>query len=72
MFIETSEKARLPLGDWFISPLHPVKSSLVPWELNIDQYPHARYISQHIVNLPLEGDLSRLINFLELYQNEIL
>ncbi|MFM7723598.1 MAG: DegT/DnrJ/EryC1/StrS family aminotransferase, partial [Bacteroidota bacterium] len=30
-FIETSEKARLPLGDWFISPLHPVKSSLVPW-----------------------------------------
>jgi len=71
-FIETSEKARLPLGDWFISPLHPVKSSLVPWGLNIDQYPHARYISQHIVNLPLEGDLSRLINFLELYQNEIL
>ena len=71
-FIETSEKARLPLGDWFISPLHPVESSLVPWGLNIDQYPHARYISQHIVNLPLEGDLSRLINFLELYQNEIL
>jgi dTDP-4-amino-4,6-dideoxygalactose transaminase len=71
-FIEKSEKARLPLGDWFISPLHPVKSSLVPWGLNIDEYPHARYISEHIVNLPLEGDLSRLINFLELYQNEIL
>jgi dTDP-4-amino-4,6-dideoxygalactose transaminase len=71
-FIEKSEKARLPLGDWFISPLHPVESSLVPWGLNIDQHPHARYISQHIVNLPLEGDLSRLINFLELYQNEIL
>jgi len=71
-FIEKAEKARLPLGDWFISPLHPVKSSLVPWGLNINQYPHARYISQHIVNLPLEGDLSRLMNFLELYQNEIL
>lgn len=70
-FIEKAEKARLPLGDWFISPLHPVKSSLVPWGLNINQYPHARYISQHIVNLPLEGDLSRLINFLELCQNEI-
>jgi len=71
-FIEKAEKARLPLGDWFISPLHPVKSSLVPWGLNINQYPHARYISQHIVNLPLEGDLSRLMNFLELCQNEIL
>lgn len=70
-FIEKAEKARLPLGDWFISPLHPVKSSLVPWGLNINQYPHARYISQHIVNLPLEGDLSRLMNFLELCQNEI-
>ena len=70
-FIEKAEKARLPLGDWFISPLHPVKSSLVPWGLNIDDCPQARYISEHIVNLPLEGDLSRLINFLELCQNEI-
>lgn len=71
-FLEKAEKARLPLGDWFISPLHPVKSSLIPWGLNIDEYPHACYISEHLVNLPLEGDLSRLINFLELYQNEIL
>lgn len=71
-FLEKAEKARLPLGDWFISPLHPIKSSLIPWGLNIDEYPHARYISEHIVNLPLEGDLSRLTNFLELYQNEIL
>jgi perosamine synthetase len=71
-FLEKAEKARLPLGDWFVSPLHPVKSSLIPWGLNIDEYPYACYISEHIVNLPLEGDLSRLINFLELYQNEIL
>ncbi|MFM7566985.1 MAG: DegT/DnrJ/EryC1/StrS family aminotransferase [Flavobacteriales bacterium] len=71
-FISAAEKARLPLGDWFISPLHPIKGSLESWGLDVGKYPNAVHISKHLVNLPLEVSMPRLINFLELYKNEII
>lgn len=71
MFLQYAEKAKIPVGDWFISPLHPVSDSLKPWGLEVVKFPNAVYISTHIVNLPLELPVHRLINFLELYKNEI-
>jgi dTDP-4-amino-4,6-dideoxygalactose transaminase len=70
-FLQIAENNRLPMGDWFISPLHPIKESLLPWGLDTGKLPNATAISQKIVNLPLDGPVSRLINFLELYKKEI-
>lgn len=72
LFLRQAEKERIPLGDWFISPLHPVSDSLEPWGLEVSNFPNAVYISKHIVNLPLDLPVHRLINFLELYKNEII
>jgi dTDP-4-amino-4,6-dideoxygalactose transaminase len=72
MFLQYAEKAKIPVGDWFISPLHPVLDSLKPWGLDVANFPNSVYISKHIVNLPLELPMHRLINFLELYKNEII
>jgi hypothetical protein len=52
--------------------LHPVLDSLEPWGLEVSDFPNAVYISKHIVNLPLDIPVHRLINFLELYKNEII
>jgi dTDP-4-amino-4,6-dideoxygalactose transaminase len=72
LFLQQAEKEKIPLGDWFISPLHPVLDSLEPWGLEVSNFPNAVYISKHIVNLPLDIPVHRLINFLELYKNEII
>jgi dTDP-4-amino-4,6-dideoxygalactose transaminase len=72
LFLRQAEKEKVPLGDWFISPLHPVLDSLEPWGLDVSNFPNAVYISKHIVNLPLDLPVHRLINFLELYKNEII
>lgn len=72
LFMKQAEKESIPLGDWFISPLHPVLDSLKPWGLEVSNFPNAVYISKHIVNLPLDIPVHRLINFLELYKNEII
>ena len=72
LFLNRAEKEKIPLGDWFISPLHPVLDSLEPWGLDVSNFPNAVYISKHIVNLPLDLPVHRLINFLELYKNEII
>lgn len=71
-FLQLAEKSKLPFGDWFNSPLHPVKGSLLPWGLNVEDFPEAKKISEHLVNIPLETSMPRLINFLELYTNEII
>lgn len=72
LFLQQAEKRKIPMGDWFISPLHPVLDSLKPWGLEVCNFPNAVYISNHIVNLPLDLPVHRLINFLELYKNEII
>ena len=72
LFMKQAEKESIPLGDWFISPLHPVLDSLKLWGLEVSNFPNAVYISKHIVNLPLDIPVHRLINFLELYKNEII
>ena len=72
LFLQQAEKEKVPLGDWFISPLHPVSDSLEPWGLDVSNFPNAVYVSKHIVNLPLDIPVHRLINFLELYKNEII
>lgn len=64
-FIESAHKAKIILGDWFLSPLHPIKYNLHYWGFNEEIFPIAVEISKKIVNLPTEvKNNSRILDFL--------
>ena len=64
-FMDLAEQQCIPLGDWFLSPIHPVKDGFDAWALNVDEYPVARIVSSQIVNLPTDTkDVEKVIEFL--------
>ena len=54
LFFNLALKEKVILGDWFLSPIHPVKENFELWDLDIELFPIAKEISQKIVNLPTE------------------
>lgn len=72
-FREMAEKAHVKLGDWFISPLHPVQESLNLWDMDEKFVPNASFLSKHLVNLPTsETDGESVLTFLMNNVNNIL
>lgn len=72
-FLKAAENNKIPMGDWFISPLHPVKGDLSKWKLSVSEFPNALEISRQIVNLPTDiNHMDSLIQFLEKHKNELL
>jgi dTDP-4-amino-4,6-dideoxygalactose transaminase len=66
VFFELAEKYNITLGDWFLSPLHPVRTQLDKWGLIKNNYPVSSSIAEKIVNLPTDIlDTSGVIRFLE-------
>ena len=62
---ELAKKHNVTLGDWFLSPLHPVKENLELWDFNEEKFPIASQMSKNIVNLPTDiYDNRRVIEFL--------
>jgi len=53
-FMKKAEEARIPLGDWFRSPLHPVEGNLSKWGFEPERYPNAVFAAAHVVNLPTD------------------
>ncbi len=53
-FFELAKSSRITLGDWFLSPLHPIRDDLYRWGLDRKSYPVAHKVSQRIVNLPTD------------------
>lgn len=67
-FVQLAEKNKITLGDWFLSPLHPIKGNLKIWDFDEKKYPNAVEISKKIVNLPTDINYNkRVLNFLNLY-----
>jgi len=65
-FLELAEKAKIPIGDWFISPLHPVEQDFSPWYLKPESYPVARQAASKVVNLPTDTkNIQAVLKFLE-------
>ena len=72
IFQKKALKAQIPLGDWFVSPVHPVVGDLKKWSINLKEIPVAAEVSQHIVNLPTEGaDIKKVLRFLNTEINMI-
>jgi len=58
--LRRAAKLRLPIGDWFLSPLHPVTGDLSQWGYEDGMCPHAESACRRAVNLlpdyPLAAD----------------
>jgi hypothetical protein len=64
-FLKLAEKDKIKLGDWFLSPIHPVENNFEQWGIIPHNYPCAYNISQRIVNLPTEiNENGQVIAFL--------
>ena len=69
-FMKKAEQVKIPLGDWFVSPIHPIEKEHHLWGYNYGHYPVAESISHHIVNLPTDSavkvsDMPRIEKFLK-------
>ena len=69
-FFRLAEKEKIELGDWFVSPIHPITKDFELWHYRWGENPVAEKISQHIVNLPThtgitEDYVGRIAQFLE-------
>ena len=68
-----AEKNKINLGEWFISPLHPVQGDLSEWELDITLFPIADYLSRHVVNLPTTtSNINKVLAFLDRHADFII
>jgi len=68
-FFALSQKEKIEIGDWFLSPVHPITRNLNSWHYKWGNNPIAEKISKHIVNLPThmkidEKYVTRIENFL--------
>ena len=67
-FQSSAEKARVPLGDWFSSPLHPIETNLERWRFHPGNFPVAERLARTVVNLPTDTlHPDKVISFLKAY-----
>lgn len=66
LFLKKAEKAKVRLGDWFVSPIHPVLENYNVWSMNPADFPNAESFSGSILNISTdEKRITRVIEFLE-------
>ena len=72
LFKRQAEQAKIRLGDWFLSPIHPVLEDFQQWQIAPDDFPNANMISKHILNLPTDvNDVNKIIDFLNVNKSNI-
>lgn len=69
-FHVAAERAGIDVGDWFVSPLHPVTDHLERWGYEAGSAPMAEGVCRQIVNLPTDPNLGdrevgRVLAFLD-------
>ena len=63
-FFQNAEKANISLGDWFISPIHPVTENLNQWDYQMGSCMRAEKASADLVNLPTDiKSINKIIYF---------
>ena len=77
LFLQLAEKKSIELGDWFISPIHPIEENYHLWNYEYGQFPIAENIAKHCINLPTNKDitpqkLACIISFLIQNKEQIL
>lgn len=49
--LSKARQLRIPVGDWFVSPLHPVEGDLAQWGYHSGQCPEAEKACTEVINL---------------------
>lgn len=73
-FFAKAERERIEIGDWFLSPIHPVTKNYEKWFYRWGENPIAEKISQHIVNLPTHigmDHIDKIADFLKRNRSNI-
>ena len=75
-FFRLAEKEKIELGDWFVSPIHPITKDFEHWHYHWGENPISEKISQYIVNLPThlkvtDDYMNRIVQFLKENRNKI-
>jgi len=68
-FMTAADRAGIDLGDWFVSPVHPVLGQLERWGYLAGTAPNAERACREIVNLPTDptlgdNDVEQVIGFM--------
>ncbi|MCX5815383.1 MAG: aminotransferase class I/II-fold pyridoxal phosphate-dependent enzyme [Proteobacteria bacterium] len=50
-FLADAGKSKIEIGDWFLSPIHPVTDDVHRWHYHYGENPIAEKLSAHLVNL---------------------
>jgi dTDP-4-amino-4,6-dideoxygalactose transaminase len=58
-FLEASRQQRIEMGDWLLSPIHPVQENLERWGYRRGTHPNAECICGQIVNLPTHSRIDQ-------------
>lgn len=67
--LSRARKKQLEIGDWFVSPLHPVTEGLEKLDYRKGMCPKAEEVCAHIINLPTHAGVSpgiagRILDFI--------
>jgi len=75
--LQLAQQRRIELGDWFLSPIHPIMNRFELWGYKWGENPVAEYASTHIINLPThpgvdENYVDKVYSFLKEIRDEII
>ncbi len=76
-FLANARVQQIEIGDWFLSPIHPIEKHYRYWYYEYGQNVNAEIVSRHIVNLPTarnidEAYFSTICKFLEANIDQII
>ena len=76
-FFRLAQEKKIELGDWFLSPIHPIKGNYKLWYYPYGENPIGEFASRHIVNLPThegidENYADKIYEFLKKNKDEII
>lgn len=76
-FFALAERHRIRLGDWMLSPIHPVEKDWEKWGYRAGSCPVGEHLSRHVVNLLTDLDMGekevmRTLEFLRDHADAIL
>ncbi len=76
-FLALAMQEGIPLGDWFLSPLHPIMEHWEPWQYEKGMCPIAERLSAHMLNLPTDQSISqaeaqRIMAFIQKHRSELI
>jgi len=75
-FLAAAEKQNVELGDWFLSPIHPVTRNFERWQYPVGTNPVAEALGAHVVNLPTGPNVDRkqaerVIDFITRHRSQV-